>query len=183
MPRSRCSSSSRAKTLAADVGVEIARRLVGEEETGPAGERARDRDPLLLASGKRARPVVPAVGETDAVEQLRGALPRLAGLPCPRSGAGNATFSSAVNSGSRWWNWKTNPIRSFRKRARSFGGERVERLPEDLDAPESGRSMPPSRWRSVDFPTPEGPMTAANTASSTSKERSRKTVTGAPSPT
>ena len=26
------------------------------------------------------------------------------------------TFSKAVNSGSRWWNWKTKPIRSLRKR-------------------------------------------------------------------
>ena len=31
-------------------GVQVARRLVGKEQTGPASERAGDRDPLLLAA-------------------------------------------------------------------------------------------------------------------------------------
>jgi len=34
------------------------------------------------------------------------------------------TFSTAVNYGSKWWNWKMNPILVFLKFA-NFLGERV----------------------------------------------------------
>ena len=95
---------------------------------------------------------------------------------------GIAAFSIAVNSGSRWWYWKTNPIFSFRNRARSRGGSSSSDWPKISTRPESGRSIPPSRCSSVDFPTPDGPMIAAKARSSRTKERSLKTVTGAPSP-
>ena len=36
---------------------------------------------------------------------------------CLRSSSGIITFSSAVNSRRRWWNWKTNPISRFRTAA------------------------------------------------------------------
>ena len=37
---------------------------------GPGDERARDRDPLLLAAGELGGPVVEPVAETDRLDQL-----------------------------------------------------------------------------------------------------------------
>ena len=39
--------------------------------------------------------------------------------------AGMAQFSTAVNSGSRWWNWKTKPMVWLRKSASAAGAMRV----------------------------------------------------------
>src|SRR5215469_12679341 len=51
--------------------VEIAGRLVAEQDFGIVGERADDRDTLLLAAGKPRRAVSGSRAETDAFEQLR----------------------------------------------------------------------------------------------------------------
>jgi hypothetical protein len=53
--------------------VELARRLVGEEDAGTVGECGAQRDALLLAARERARAAVALLGEADAVEQLVGA--------------------------------------------------------------------------------------------------------------
>ena len=57
-----------------DVGlgilVEIARRLVGEQQRGRVDERTRDRNPPLLAAGQPARIHVGAIRESDAREQI-----------------------------------------------------------------------------------------------------------------
>src|ERR671937_2284476 len=56
--------------LAARRRVEVAGRLVGEDDRRTADERASNRDALLLAAGELRRPVRTAVGQADAVEQL-----------------------------------------------------------------------------------------------------------------
>ena len=84
----------------------------GRLDQGP-----RHRHPLLLAAGERARPVVGAVRQAQLVQQRLA--PRR-GPPPPAARAmssGIITFSSAVNSGSRWWNWKTKPERPVAERA------------------------------------------------------------------
>ena len=58
--------------------VEVRGGLVGQHERRVVRERARDRDPLLLAARQVAGAVVHAVGEADLLEQLDGARPRLA---------------------------------------------------------------------------------------------------------
>ena len=55
--------------LADHLRVERARRLVEEHQRRVHGERARDRDPLLLAAGELAGIDVALVGEADALEQ------------------------------------------------------------------------------------------------------------------
>src|SRR3954463_6633896 len=50
--------------------VEVAGRLVGEPEGRPRGERAHDRDALLLAARELARAVGDAVAEADQLDQL-----------------------------------------------------------------------------------------------------------------
>ena len=53
------------------VRVELAGRLVGEQQGRLVGEGDGDRDPLLLAAGQLRRPVVSPVGQADEVEQPR----------------------------------------------------------------------------------------------------------------
>ena len=52
--------------------VELAGRLVREEEPGTMCERCRDCNALLLAAGELGGTGTSLVGETDAVEQLVG---------------------------------------------------------------------------------------------------------------
>ena len=89
-----------------DVGgglVEIAGGLVGEDQSRAVGERAGDRDALLLAAGELARAVGQPLGEAERAEQGFGALPASPRV-APRTSCGRITFSSALKSGSRWWN-------------------------------------------------------------------------------
>ena len=66
-----------------DVGgrgrVEVAGRLVGEDQRGLGHQGAGDRDALLLAARQLAGPVVGAVGEADAVEGGDGTRSRAVG--------------------------------------------------------------------------------------------------------
>ena len=60
------------------LAVERAGRLVREQQVRMVGDRASDRDPLLLATRQRARQVPLATPETERVEQLARSCPRLA---------------------------------------------------------------------------------------------------------
>ena len=91
---------------------------------------------------------------------------------------GMATFSTAVNSGSRWWNWKTKPTLRLRNFASSSFDIEVTSRSSTRTFPESGRSRPPIRWSSVDFPMPDGPTTASISPLRTSRWRPLKTTTG-----
>ncbi len=85
--------------------VEVAGRLVGEHAVRVAGERAGDRDALALAARKLRRPMRQPLGRGRPGRARRRharAPPRCA---TRRMRSGMATLSSAVNSGSRWWNW------------------------------------------------------------------------------
>ena len=57
----------------AGVRVEIARRLVGEDDRWAVDERPRDGHPLLLSARQFRRPVLEAVPKPDAFEGLVGA--------------------------------------------------------------------------------------------------------------
>ncbi len=61
------------------VRVEVAGRLVGEDETRLVGQRAGDGGALLLAARQLRRAVIDAVGETQRAQHLRGALRRRRG--------------------------------------------------------------------------------------------------------
>src|SRR5262249_51742568 len=52
-------------------GVEVSRRLVGEEDQRAVYERPGDRDPLLLAAGQLLGEVVGLLAQTNEVENLR----------------------------------------------------------------------------------------------------------------
>ena len=68
-------SSSKSSSIAAGVArVEVAGRLVAEQQARRADQRARDRDALLLAAGELDRQEVGAVGDADALERGERAL-------------------------------------------------------------------------------------------------------------
>jgi hypothetical protein len=74
-------------------------------QAGSRDQRARDRHALALAARQLRRVVVHARGQAHAASTSllrRGA--RL-GHGWRRMRSGIATLSSALNSGSRWWNW------------------------------------------------------------------------------
>jgi len=66
--------------LLAGAGVEIAGRLVGEDDGGIVDEGTRDGDALALAAGEFVRPVVDAVAEADVLQREHRALPAFVGL-------------------------------------------------------------------------------------------------------
>ena len=117
----------------AGVGVEVARRLVGEEDARPMDEGPRQSDALLLAAGKLDRVMAEAVAEADAVEQLGGALPG-AGLAAQLQGARprsprRSGSESAGRSGTRS---RRGPAAGARGRPRRGGrgvGRRGRRCP------------------------------------------------------
>ena len=53
--------------LGTGAGVEVAGGLVGEDDLGPAEQRAADRDPLLLPTRELGRTVREAVAEADGL--------------------------------------------------------------------------------------------------------------------
>src|SRR2546428_2878397 len=72
------------------------------------------------------------------------------------------TFSSAVNSGSRWWNWKTNPIFRLRNSASAWSSMANISFLSKRTVPLVGRSRVPRMWSRVVLPTPEAPTMATS---------------------
>ena len=115
--RSLCVATSAAlpspRTSAEELGedgvggrlVEIAGGLVGEHQRRLVGERTGDRDTLLLAAGQLRRAVVEPRAKPERGQQLLP--PGRARPPVGARGSscGRMTFSRALKSGSRWWNW------------------------------------------------------------------------------
>src|SRR5215475_12156154 len=73
-------------------------------------------------------------------------------------------------------------MRRLRKHAKSSSAFFAMSNSPIFTLPEVGRSSPPSRWRSVDLPTPDSPVTATISPRATSRFRSRKTTTSSARP-
>lgn len=123
-------------------GIEVARRFVGQQHGGRVHQRPGNSDPLLLAArqarraydrGVRSAPRAPAGSPARRSTSAFGRRPIKPGIQ---------TFSKAVNSGSRWWNWKTNPIFSLRNRDKA-------RSPSDETSCPSISTLPRSALESV----------------------------------
>ena len=101
MPRSRCNLAKRSKTVSADFGVEIAGRLVGQQQQRVVGQGPGDGHALPFAHGKLLRRVVDAVAQFHQFQQFDGLLgPLRPGADVP-SNIGTCTFSIAESTGRR----------------------------------------------------------------------------------
>ncbi len=96
--------------------------------------------------------------------------------------AGIMAFSTAVNSGKRWWLWKMKPTVSLRKRARPASSRSKMGSPAKRTSPRVGTSSAPMTLRKVLLPEPDAPVSATISpgASSRSMPRSTSTRRGAP---
>ena len=99
----------------------------------------------------------------------------------PASSAGSSTLSATVMVDSRLKNWKTKPTCLRRSTAHADGDSPSTRLPRSQISPRVAGSRPPSTCSSVDFPEPDGPMTATNSPTLTSRSTPR-TASTLPSP-
>ena len=89
-----------------DVGGGSSRLPVGSSASTKrraVGQRAGDRDALLLAARQFGRAMVEPLAETERGQQFGGASAGFAGS-APWMSCGRMTFSIASKSGSRWWN-------------------------------------------------------------------------------
>ena len=139
--------------------VELAGRLVREQQRRAVGERARDRDALHLAAGQLRRPMIAPCARPDVVEQLARAARRSA-FDAPASACGSSMFSQAVSIGSRKNRWNTKPMRVSRMRLRSDSGSVLTSRPSKTSVPALGGSTQPRMCSSVDLPQPDGPVIA-----------------------
>src|SRR5262249_30655229 len=73
-------------------------------------------------------------------------------------------------------------MRRLRKHAKSSSAFFAMSNSLIFTLPEVGRSSPPSRWSSVDLPTPDSPVTATISPRATSRLSSRKTTTSSARP-
>ena len=67
--RARSAARRSRAPRAVGVAVEVAGRLVGEDDRGIARDRARDRDPLLLATRQLRRHVLEPIAQPDRFER------------------------------------------------------------------------------------------------------------------
>ena len=135
---------NRLKTASAVATVEVARRLVGDEQRRIVRERARDRDALLLAARRSRRQLVGLVGHPDFVEQRhRARRSARADVPRPAKSIGSITFSTTVSVGRSWKNWNTTPtVRAAPARDLALGELRRGRCRRPRPRPRSAGRCP-----------------------------------------
>ena len=97
----------------------------------------------------------------------------------PAITAGITTFSSTVMPSSRLKNWNTMPTCWRRMIASAFSSLPASDSPAITTSPSSGTSRPATRFSIVDFPHPDGPITATNSPVRTVRSAPRNARTGA----
>ena len=173
-----CSSRSSSSTAGAGGRVEVAGRLVGQQQRRLADHRPGDRHPLPLAAGQLVRPVVEPVAQPDPVQRA----PRpAAAAPAAvrRRRAGRRPRCPARGTPAARWNcWKTKPIRrarsadscrsdsvatscpSIRTRARRWAGRGCRSGAASSTCPSrTARRSRPARRRSIGRSTPRSAAT------------------------
>ena len=120
--------------------VEVAGRLVGEDDGWARDQRPRDRDPLLLAAGELGGPVGRPVGRGRRSSSSGRASPDRRRAPAIRSGS--STFSAASRTGTRLKNWKMKPSFSRRSAVIPLSSRAVTSTPSTQALP-AGRLVEP----------------------------------------
>ncbi len=149
-------------------------RFVEEQDSRLHGERAGDRDALLLTARKLTRKFFRLFGDADAGEQSR-ALRSASASDVPRTRIGaTMTFFKTVMCGKRLKDWKTMPTSALTFPSAGPGSTRMPSTVIRLSGAKA------SRWLmqriSVDLPEPEGPMTQTTSPSAMSRSMPCRTV-------
>jgi hypothetical protein len=87
------------------LAVQVAGGLVGQHAGRLGDQRTRDGHALAFAARQLRRRVAHARGQAHARQHGLCRGPRASAGGWRRMRSGIATLSSALNSGSRWWNW------------------------------------------------------------------------------
>ena len=139
----RCRSRSSDATVAADAWIEVAGRLVAQQQARLADQRPGDRHALLLAARQLAGPMVDALASAPPARSASRARAATSARRLPRASratsVGTSTFSSTEHCGSRQWSWNTNPISRLRKSASAAGVERERIAAVERDVPRRRR--------------------------------------------
>ncbi len=156
----------------AGFGVEVAGRLVGEDDGGLTDEGAGDGDALALAAGHFVGLVVDAVSEADIGQRFEGGLAAFVGGD---AGVNQGQFDIAEGGGA---GQEVESLEDEADFAVANFGEFVVIQLADVGAVEvvgaaEQVSRQPSRFIRVDLPEPEGPMMATYSPRSTASEMSR----------
>ena len=134
--------------------VEIAGRLVGDQDGGMRRERARERDALLLAAGELRRIVLLPLGEPDRGEFARarreGIAPRRRARAAPRRSPAPSWSGSDGTTGTRCRSWRP------RKRASASSSSRPRSSPATTTEPVSAARARPSPSAASTCPNPTG---------------------------
>ena len=101
LPCSRLSACSRSRISSPGLAIEVAGRLVAEQQRRIGDDRARDADALLLAARELPRVVLRAIGEADDLERDRRRACGARAFDSLVSSSGSSTLRSAVSTGSR----------------------------------------------------------------------------------
>ena len=87
--------------LVAGLAIEVAGRLVAEQQRRVGDDRARDADALLLAARELPRIVLRAIGQADDLQRDRRRASCRSAFDSFVSSSGSSTLRSAVSTGSR----------------------------------------------------------------------------------
>ena len=138
--------------------------LVREEERGPRDERPRDRDPLLLAGRELVRAVALLARQVD--ERRSPSWTRSRSSPCagscPAIVNGEPDVLADVEQRDEVEELEDEARLLAAEPGRLVVGQRADVAALEDDVPVVGWSRPPSSWRSVLLPEPDGPMRATN---------------------
>ena len=140
--------------------IEIAGRLVGQQQRRLADQRPGDRHPLPFAAGKLGRPMVEPLAP---VRRGRATRPPAAGRPAvaaPSARNGTSTFSSTVHCGSNDALETRTRFCRLRNAASSASSSANGSSPPSRTLPEVGGSSVPRIDSSVLLPDPLGPRIA-----------------------
>ena len=124
--------------LLAGLGVEVAGRLVAQQQRRRAEQRARDRDALLLPARQLARPTVREVCEADPPQRLARRARSTSFFELWANAAGIVTLPRHVRWSIRLNAWNTNPIDWLRSLARLASPAASVSTPSTSTSPASG---------------------------------------------
>ena len=149
------------------LGVERGRRFVREEEVRLLHQGTRNADALALSAGELIGALCGKGTQSDGIEQLKGAFDvgcrKIDAAMCARAVRSRAVRIERFRSrkGVRRGCTPGKPCRSCRRAKRNSGRDkRMMSRPRNMISPAVGSTRRLMQRISVDFPVPDGPMTA-----------------------